>query len=111
MSESFQPVPAWSGCTNSVQAYCRFAIMTIATSDALSWNQRLLMFTSAPRLTASASQILREIGLVLSDPLSLCAFEAPFQLRGRKSAPPQRCNVAQSVGHRQPGKARRRGAL
>ena len=30
MSESFQPVPACSGLTNSVQAYCRFAIMIIA---------------------------------------------------------------------------------
>ena len=34
MSDSFQPVPACSGWTNSVQAYCRLAIMIIATSDA-----------------------------------------------------------------------------
>ena len=40
MSESFQPVPFCSGLTNSVQAYCRFAIMIIAMSDAPSWNQR-----------------------------------------------------------------------
>jgi hypothetical protein len=36
MSDSFQPVPRCSGCTNSVQAYCRFAIMIIAMSDATS---------------------------------------------------------------------------
>ena len=41
MSDSFQPVPACIGLTNSVQAYCRFAIMTIAITDATSWNQRL----------------------------------------------------------------------
>jgi len=34
MSDSFQPVPCWSGCTNSVHAYCRLAIMIIAMSDA-----------------------------------------------------------------------------
>ena len=36
MSDSLQPVPACSGWTNSVQAYCRLAIMIIATSDATS---------------------------------------------------------------------------
>ena len=36
MSESFQPVPACSGWTNSVQEYCRLAIMIMATSDATS---------------------------------------------------------------------------
>ena len=41
MSDSFQPVPACIGLTNSVQAYCRFAIMIIAITDATSWNQRL----------------------------------------------------------------------
>ena len=46
MSDSFQPVPACSGSTNSVHAYCRLAIMIIAISDATSWNQRLLMFTA-----------------------------------------------------------------
>jgi len=35
-SETAHPVPARSGCTNSVHAYCRFAIMIIATSDATS---------------------------------------------------------------------------
>ena len=54
MSESFQPVPSCSGWTNSVQAYCRFAIMIIAMSDAHSWNQRLLMFTALPPPFASA---------------------------------------------------------
>src|SRR6266545_2515269 len=29
------------GSTNSVHAYCRFAIMIIAMSDATSWNHRL----------------------------------------------------------------------
>src|SRR4030095_15239571 len=43
MSESFQPVPDCSGFTKSVHAYCRFAIMIIAMSDAHSWNHRLLM--------------------------------------------------------------------
>ena len=47
MSDSFQPVPCCSGLTNSVQAYCRFAIMIIAISDAHSWNQRLLIVTGA----------------------------------------------------------------
>ena len=45
MSESFQPVPACSGWTNSVHAYWRLAIMIIAIRDARSWNHRLLMFT------------------------------------------------------------------
>src|SRR6476620_6699890 len=45
MSDSFQCVLACIGFTNSVHAYCRFAIMIIATSDAHSWNQRLLIFT------------------------------------------------------------------
>src|SRR5262245_58169035 len=44
MSDSFQPVPCWSGCTNSVHAYCRLAIMIIAITDATRWNHRLLMF-------------------------------------------------------------------
>src|SRR6185503_1500131 len=43
MSESFHPVPDCSGLTKSVHAYCRFAIMIIAMSDAHSWNHRLLM--------------------------------------------------------------------
>ena len=34
MSDSFQPVPSCSGFTNSVHAYCRFAIMIIAISEA-----------------------------------------------------------------------------
>ena len=34
MSESFQPVLAYIGSTNSVHAYWRFAIMIMATSDA-----------------------------------------------------------------------------
>ena len=36
ISDSFQPVPWRIGSTNSVQAYCRFAIMIIAISDATS---------------------------------------------------------------------------
>jgi hypothetical protein len=34
MSESVHPVPAWSGLTKSVHAYCRFAIMIIAINEA-----------------------------------------------------------------------------
>src|ERR1044072_8979670 len=41
MSETFQPVLACIGLTNSVHEYCRFAIMIIAINDAMSWNQRL----------------------------------------------------------------------
>src|SRR6185436_4420716 len=50
ISDSFQPVPTRIGSTNSVHAYCRFAIMIIAITDATSWNQRLCIFTisSAP---------------------------------------------------------------
>ena len=36
MSDSFQPVLCCSGFTKSVHAYCRFAIMIIAMSDAQS---------------------------------------------------------------------------
>ena len=43
ISESFQPVAFCSGGTKSVHAYCRFAIMIIAMSDAPSWHHRLLM--------------------------------------------------------------------
>jgi hypothetical protein len=45
MSESFQPVAARMGSTNNVHEYWRLAIMTIATSDAQSWNQRLWIVT------------------------------------------------------------------
>src|SRR4029453_15868714 len=48
MSESFQPVPACSGLTNSVQEYCRLAIMTIAMSAAMGWNHRLWRFNALP---------------------------------------------------------------
>jgi hypothetical protein len=48
MSESFQPVAPCIGWTKSVQAYCRFAIMIIASSEAPNWNQRLLMLTALP---------------------------------------------------------------
>src|SRR6266511_67281 len=44
--ETFQPVCACSGLTKSVHAYCRFAIMIIAMSDATSWNQRLFSRTT-----------------------------------------------------------------
>jgi hypothetical protein len=36
ISDSFQPVADCIGFTNSVHAYCRFAIMIIAISDATS---------------------------------------------------------------------------
>ena len=36
MSDNFQPVPAWTGLTNSVHAYCRLAIITIAMTAATS---------------------------------------------------------------------------
>ncbi len=43
-SESFQPVAPMIGWTKSVQAYCRFAIMIIATTAALSRTQRFTEF-------------------------------------------------------------------
>jgi len=36
MSDSFHPVPIWTGLTNSVHEYCRLAIITIAMTDATS---------------------------------------------------------------------------
>ena len=48
MSEFSQPVCFCIGATKSVQAYCRFAIMIIAITDAHSWNQRLWMLTLRP---------------------------------------------------------------
>ncbi len=36
ISDNFQPVACCIGLTNSVQEYCRFAIMVIAITDATS---------------------------------------------------------------------------
>ena len=47
-SASDQPLAWRIGFTNSVQAYCRLAIITIAISEATSWNHRLLTFIISP---------------------------------------------------------------
>src|SRR4030095_12996913 len=48
MTDSAEPICFCMGATKSVHAYCRFAIMIIAMSEATSWNQRLLMLTMQP---------------------------------------------------------------
>src|SRR2546426_12563794 len=69
ISESFQPVCVWAGTTKSVQAYCRFAIMIIATSEATSWNQRLFIMTVLPpQWGATTGRTLRFGGGVLPPP-------------------------------------------
>jgi hypothetical protein len=46
MSDSAQPVPFCIGSTNSIHAYCKLAIMTIATSEATSGTHRLFRSTA-----------------------------------------------------------------
>ena len=48
-SDSFQCVADIMGWTNSVQAYCRFPIMIIAMTAAMSLIQRFTFISSPPR--------------------------------------------------------------
>src|SRR4029450_9857125 len=58
MSESFQPVAFCRGLTNSVQEYCRLAIMIIATNEAPSWNQRLFNRIAPPDLQTQTGPVV-----------------------------------------------------
>ena len=64
ISESLQPVAWRMGSTNSVQAYCRLAIMIIATSEAESWSQRFFTCCRIRRATecaAVSAAVLRKV--------------------------------------------------